>query len=223
MLAGAKFIIELYDNDEFKPLLIQGDHGFGKSSYANTLIAEVFSIFNHGSPNWKVVKHLIGYDPEEVLDSLESIPEGKRWYCYHWDDAGTWLHSLDFQDPFVKAVGKYMHTVRTDLACMLFTTIRVDDISSKIRGIRNAIIVDITKEGSEPHSPYPSKRNLRTARAYIQRKTWKGRPWKDYQWEERFDSHVPDSFYRWYKPLRDHYAAQAKQVARDKWKERKEK
>jgi len=223
MLAGAKFIIELFDNDEFKPILIQGDHGFGKSSYANTLIAEVHSINNGGKPDWNAVKDYIGYDPEEVLDDLESIPIGERWYVYHWDDSGTWLHSLDFQDPFVKAVGKYMHVARTDLACMIFSTIRVEDISSKIRGIRNAIIVDITKEGIEPKSSEPLRRNIRTARAYILRKTWKGREWKDYQWQERFNCHVPDSFYRWYKPKRDEYAARAKEIARQKWKDRKDK
>jgi len=219
MLDGAKFIIELYDNDEFKPLLIQGDHGFGKSSYANTLMAEVFSIFNHGSPNWKVVKHLIGYNPEEVLDTLDKIPRHKRWYCFHWDDAGTWLHSLDFQDPFVKAVGKYMHVVRTDLACMIFSTINISDVSSKVRGIRDAIMIDITKEGKDKTHP-----NRRTARAYILRKTWKGREWKDYQWEEYFNSHVPDDFYfGWYKKKREEYARQAKQIARKKWEHRKEK
>jgi len=223
MLAGAKFIIDLYNNDEFKPILIQGSHGFGKTTYANTLIAEVHSINNGGKPNWEMVKKRIGYDPDEVLDTLDSIGEGERWYAYHWDDAGTWLHSLDFQDPFVKAVGKYLQVARTDLACMIFSTISVGDVSSKVRGIRDAIIVDITKEGSEPNSNEPYRKNKRTARAYILRKTWKGREWKDYQWEERFDSHVPDKFYKWYKPIRDHYAKQAKQIAREKWHSRKEK
>jgi len=229
MLYGAKFIIELFDNDEFKPILIQGGHGFGKTSYANTLIAEVHSIHNGGTPDWDMVKKRIGYDPDEVLDTLDDIPEGERWYAYHWDDAGTWLHSLDFQDPFVKAVGKYMQVARTDLAAMLFTTISVTDVSSKIRGIRDAIIVDITKEGAEQNSSERYRRDRRTAKAYIKRKTWKGHDWKDYQWEEFFDSHVPGhpknpaTFYGWYKPKRDKYAKQAKQIAREKWKTRKEK
>lgn len=218
MLDGAKHIIKLFDNDEFKPFLIQGDHGFGKTSYANTLMAEVFSIHKDGVPDWEKVKHRIGYNPDEVLDQLDNIPEGERWYCYHWDDAGTWLHNLDFQDPFVKAIGKYMQLARTDLACMIFTTIDVNDISSKVRGIRNAIIVDITKDGSSYKEPF-----VRTARAYILRKTWKGRQWKDYQWEERFNCHVPDKFYRWYKPQRDSYAKQMKHIAREKWKVSKDK
>jgi len=216
-------MLELYDNDEFRPILIQGGNGYGKTSYANTLIAEAYSVHNGGRPDWEIVKKRIGYEPIEVLDDLDSIPFGERWLAYHWDDAGTWLHSLDFQDPFVKAVGKYMQVARTDLACMLFTQINVNDVSSKIRGITNAIIVDITKEGSDTKSPYPSLKNRRTAKAYIPRQTWKGRWYKDYQWEEFFDSHVPDKFYRWYKPKRDYYAKQAKLFAREKWKNRKDK
>lgn len=218
MLAGAKYILELYDNDEFKPFLIQGPHGFGKTSYANTLMAEVFSVNNGGIPDWNKVKERIGYTPIEVLDVLDSIPNGERWYCFHWDDAGTWLHSLDFQDPFVKQVGKYMQVARTDLACMLFSTISVSDVSSKVRGIRDAITIDITKEGTESKSSEPYRKNRRTARAYILRKTWKGRDWKDYQWEETFNSHVPNSFYSWYKPKRDDYARLEKQKAREKLK-----
>lgn len=218
MLDGAKRIIELFDNDEFKPILIQGDHGFGKSSYANTLIAEVYSIFKDGVPDWDAVKKYVGYTPEEVLGTLRTIPLGERWYVFHWDDAGNWLHSLDFQDPFVKDVGKYMHVVRTDLACMIFSTISIEDITSKVRGIRNAIVIDITKEGNSYKQPF-----IRTARAYIKRKTWKGREWKDYQWEERFNCHVPDSFYRWYKPLRDRYALQAKDRAYQRWKNKQDK
>ena len=218
MLYGAKFIQELYDNDEFRPFLVQGGHGWGKTSYSNTLIAEVYSVDNGGIPDWDIVKKRMGYDPDKVLTMLESIPIGERWKVFHWDDAATWLHSLDFQDHFVKAVGKYMQVARTDLACMIFSAISMNDIISKIRGIDNAIVVDITKDGCDRYHP-----DRRTARAYIRRKTWKNRPWKDYQWEERFDSHVPNSFYRWYKPKRDYYANQAKELARNKWKKSKNK
>ena len=211
MLDGAKFILELFDNDEFKPFLIQGAHGWGKSSYANIIIAEAYSRYNDGIPDWDMVKKRLGYTPDEVLNMLDSIGEEERWLCFHWDDAGTWLHSLDFQNPFVKQVGKYMQVARTDLACMIFSTISVGDVSSKIRGIRDAIIIDITKDGRDSAHP-----NRRTARAYIERKTWKGRPWKDYQWEERFNCHVPDCFYNYYRPIRAHYARLEKQKAREK-------
>jgi len=102
---------------------------------------------------------------------------------------------------------------------MIFSTISVTDVSSKVRGIRDAIMIDITKDGCDRKSPYPSKRNRRTARAYIERKTWKGRTWKDYQWEEYFNSHVPDNFYNnFYKPKRQYYAKLEKEKAREKLK-----
>jgi len=225
MLYGAKYIIELFDNDEFRPFLVQGSHGFGKSSYANTIMAEAHSRSNGGNPDWKIIKQRIGYTPDEVLDQLDSIPINERWLAYHWDDAGTWLHSLDFQDPFVKAVGKYMHVARTDLACMIFSTISITDVSSKIRGIPDAIIIDITKDGCDSKSSEPARRNRRMARAYILRKTWKGREWKDYQWEEYFDSHVPGNknnpatFYGWYEPKRKQYAKLQKDLARQRLRE----
>jgi len=225
MLDGAKFILELWENDEFKPILIQGDHGFGKTSYANTLISEVYSKDGvHGNWDIPLFKKHIGFHPMHVINNW--MDKKGRDYVYHWDDAGLWLHSLDYQDPFVKDVGKYMQVVRSDWACVIFTAISKEDISSKIRSLRNAIVIDITKEGSSYKEP-----DKRTAIAYIERKTWKGRPYHDNQWEERFDSHVPGNyseenpkyiynptlkqkkdynitwgFYGWYKPIRDKYA-----------------
>ena len=56
MLAGAKYIRELYENDEFGVIIVQGPHGYGKSSYANNLIAEAYYLENNGikKPNWNI-------------------------------------------------------------------------------------------------------------------------------------------------------------------------
>jgi hypothetical protein len=224
VLEGAKRIVELFDNDEFKPIIIQGDHGYGKSSYANWLIASVYG--ENGKPKWYTSKSKkkinpifethVGFHPKHVLDQWTA--KNGRDYVYHWDDAGLWLHSLDFQDPFVKEVGKYMQVVRTDWACVIFTAISMEDISSKIRGLRNAIIIDITKEGTSHTHP-----NHRTATAYILRKTWKGKPWKDYLWKDVYNSHVPNKFYNeWYKPLRNKYSELAKERMQKKLQEHKD-
>jgi hypothetical protein len=232
VLDGAKRIIELYENDEFKPFIVEGDHGFGKSTYANRLIAEVYSDPDLGwegngeTGNWSkdLFRSHMGFHPREVIQKWRA--KRSKDYVFHWDDAGLWLHSLDFQNRFVKNAGKYMQVVRNDWACVIFSAISREDITSKIRGMRNAIIIEITKHESIPDSSEPARRNRRTARAYIERKTWKGKTWKDYQWEERFNSHVPgqyvtdrhgkilkqSGFYGWYKPLRDHYSDIAKEL-----------
>ena len=249
MLQGTKLILELFEKDEFKPFIIQGDNGFGKSSYANTLIADVYGqIFNNGHPFWgdynygdRFTKEIrewfemhIGFQPIEVLDEWQfkdkredwlnkrlgpyprslfnnwQFKDKKRDYVYHWDDAGAFLHSLDFQDPFVKETGKYMQLVRTDWACVIFSAISAEDITSKVRGLRNAIIIDIIKNSDKYH-PF-----RRIASAYIWRENYKGRAWKDYQWEDVFNAHVPNDFYDWYHPLRDKYADIFKERMRSK-------
>lgn len=229
MLEGAKRIQELFDDDEFKPFIVQGDHGDGKTTYSNRLIAEVHHK-NEDKANWDIAlfKKCMGFHPKHVLNLWTK--KKYRDKVFHWDDAGLWLHSLDYQDPFVKDVGKYMQVVRSDFGCVIFTAISKEDISSKIRGLRNAIIIDITKGGKNKVQP-----NNRTATAYIERKTWKGRIYKDYQWEEIFNNHVPGNynpkmplivrnpsksqrkdinvswgFYGWYKPRRDYYSEMAK-------------
>lgn len=221
MLYGAKRIIELFDDDEFKAIIVEGDHGFGKSTYSNRLIAEVYSVpdigwgGNGNTGNWRIdlFKSHMGFHPKAVIRKWKK--KKTKDYVFHWDDAGIWLHNLDFQNKFVKDAGKYMQVVRNKWACIIFSAIGSDDISSKIRGLRNTIIVEITKDGKDKTHP-----DRRTAIAYIKRKTWKGKEWKDYQWQERFDSHVPgeyetdkyghvlkqSGFYGWYKPLRDTYS-----------------
>lgn len=221
MLEGAKRIIELFDDDEFKPFIVEGDHGFGKSSYSNRLIAEVYSLpkmgwgGNGNKGNWRIdlFQSHMGFHPKAVIRKWKQ--KKTKDYCFHWDDAGIWLHNLDFQNKFVKDAGKYMQVVRNKWACIIFSAISSEDIATKIRGLRNAITIEITKMGKNEKQPH-----RRTATAYIKRKTWKGKDWKDYQWEEKFDSHVPgkyiidrrghiiqqEGFYGWYKPLRDKYS-----------------
>jgi len=251
MLQGTKLILELFDNDEFKPFIVQGDHGYGKSSYSNSLVADVYGhVFNGGVPLWKPCfnknvrewfESHMGFEPKEVIyewrnkakrenwllknfgeypddhprEVLDNwrYPDMKKDYVYHWEDSGTFLHSLDFQSPFVKETGKYMQVVRSDWACVIFSAISFDDITSKIRGLRNAIIIDITKNSDKTH-PY-----RRIAEAYIIRKTFKGKSWKDYQWRDTFNCHVPNDFYKWYHPYRDRYA----EIFKDRMKEKLEK
>lgn len=232
MLDGAKRILELYKEDEFKVFIVEGDNGFGKTTYCNRLISEVYSKDGiHG--NWDTTKlfpHHLGFIPKHVIDLWNA--KTKRDKCFHWDDAGYWLHNLDFQNKFVKDTGKYLQVARDDWACIMFSAISKEDVSSKVRGLRNAIIIDITKEGKGKDHP-----NRRTAFAYILRKGWKNREWKDEQWTETFDSHVPGNynpdypervmyptneqkknpnvswgFYSWYKPLRSEYTKIAKQI-----------
>ena len=209
MLAGSEWILKLYRDNEFKVIIITGDHGFGKSTYANRLISEVYSKDNvHGNWDITLFKEHLGFHPMNVTEQWLKMKH--RDIAFHWDDAGLWLNAMDYQDPFVVSVGKYLQVARTDWACLIFTAIDRDDVFSKLRNLRNAIIIEIIKDSSK-REPWRRK-----AIAY---KFWKSRGGSkkgtNTIWEERFNCHVPDSFYHWYQPLRAKYSYLAKQQMRD--------
>jgi len=225
MLSATQKILDLYDNDEFKIFIIEGDHGFGKSSYAFRVMSEVYSLRRcetYGgdggkSSNWnlKMFKDHIGFHPSHVLDIW--MAKRKRDYCFVWDDSGLWLNAMDYQDPFVKEVGKYLQVARSDWACILFTCIDKEDVVNKVRTLRHAITIDINKNGSSAKQP-----NIRTATGTTTWKSRKGRTGFNYEWEERYDCWMPQHFYDWYLPLRNEYSTMAKKLMKDKLEKKKD-
>ena len=197
-------INSLYDNDEFKPIIITGGHGYGKSVYAMKVAAQVLSA--NGNPNWSAVKDNIVFHPKEFLKLATS--QRKRRPLLIWDDAGYWLNALDFNNPFVKSVGKYLQVVRSDYGCIIFTCIDVDDVLKKVRGISNSVMIKIIKDSDA------TKPHRRIARGY---RYWKSPDGSRFGrrtiFEEHFNKRMPDDVYNeWYRPLRNSYAKQAKSL-----------
>ena len=208
MLEISKRILELYNNDEFKLIIITGDNGYGKSAYANNAIAEVYSDINDDTGNWSVslFKKHIGFHPAKVMQ--EFLNKRKRDRVFHWDDAGAWLNTMDYHDKFVISFGKYLQTARTDWGAIILSALDKDDVANKIRSTRHAIIIDITKRGDKYD-------NRRIANAVIYYKDKWGKLRWDEQWNEVFNCHMPESFYGWYRPLRDSYSRMAKQLMKE--------
>jgi len=243
MFQTTKLILEAFDNDEFYPIIIIGNHSIGKSGFAESVIADVYGhVFNHGTPLWDNFTPLVqewfglhlGFMPRHVLDEWQFPSKREQWllkefggyprsifndwqyedkkkdYVYHWDDSGLWLHNLDFQNPFVKNTGKYMQVVKTDWACVMFSAISAEDVMGKIRGLRDAIIIEITKNSDTKHP------DRRIAEAYVLRKSFKNKIWKETLFRDTFSRHMPDPFFAWYHPIRSKYAGIAKQLMRKK-------
>lgn len=219
MLAGSQKILDLYNNNEFKIFIIEGDHGFGKSAYGSRLLAEAYHTIKDGQPhpNWDIslFKDHLGFHPKNVLDLW--MGKRKRDMAFLWDDAGLWLNALDYQDPFVKEVGKYLQVARSDWACIIFTCVDRTDIVNKIRSLRHAIVIDISKDGCSEQQPH-----VRTATAITDWRTRGGKEGFTYQWQERYNCHVPDGFYNWYLPIRTEYSVMAKKLMMDKLSKKKD-
>lgn len=239
MLTPTQEVLKWYRDDEFKVIIVTGDHGYGKSSYANRIIAEIKSK-DRQTANWdlQIFKKYLGFHPVNVTDTLLTMED--RDIVFHWDDAGLWLNAMDYQDPFVIAVGKYLQVARTDWASIIFTAIDKDDIFNKLRMLRGAVIVEITKNSDKMH---PNRRKV-VAYRYWKSRTGSRKGTKNL-WEENFNCMVPGNysvqypeyvprpserqkynpnvtwgFYGWYYPLRRQYAKLAKQQMREYLKKR---
>ena len=70
------------------------------------------------------------FKPEEFLDKVLEVDEKEK--ALIWDDAGYWLFSLDWYEPFVKAVSRWMQVAGTQFACIILTTPKRSLISSKV-------------------------------------------------------------------------------------------
>jgi hypothetical protein len=208
MLDASKRILELYEDNESQIYIIEGWNGHGKSSYANTIISEVYS--KDGiNPNWSIplFREHLGFHPMSVLKKWKIKHKNAKTFqlhpndlVFHWDDAGAWLHSLDYNNPYVKQVGKYLQIFRTDWACIIFSCIDADDLTKKIRGLSSAITIKITKHSSHTHK----YRRIATAK-HVEKDWYNNVYWKD-DWTEGFNCKMPDTFFSWYDPIRRRYA-----------------
>jgi len=193
-------IREAFKRDEFILVIIYGPLRWGKSALAMQVLAELY-----GTWNYEILKNYIGFHPAKVLKQWVAF-SGKKQLAYCWDDAGLWLHALDWNSPFVKATGRYLNVAGTDWGGLILTTPLPTWISKKIRGIPQAITVKVRKtSGNQP--------DHREGIAY---RFWTAPDMKHSGvhkiFIEKFTRMMPNEFYSWYKPLRDSYAKLAKQL-----------
>lgn len=193
--------------DEFTLFIIYGPLRYGKSSLAFQILAEVYKTWDP-----EILKNYIGFHPEQVLDHWSTI-RGKI-KAYVWDDAGLWLHALDWTDPFIKSVGKYLNVAGSDFAGLILTTPLPTWISKKVRGLPQAITLRVRKV-----SGMPSQKNIRQAVAY---RYWLSPDLKHSGVKkifiEQYNKMLPERFYNWYKPFRDKYTVLAKGIMRENLK-----
>jgi len=153
-----------------------------------------------------MVKHRLVFHPRDFLDlSLKMRKEDRRDKAIIWDDAGLWLYALDWYDPFVKAVGKFMNVARSVWGALIFTSPSTHVIAKKVRQFSQGVNIKVMRRDRRTVAKKP-----RLARAYRQ---WEAPDQKKTGvrriWEDEFNAWLPDPFYAWYRPLRDQYADMA--------------
>jgi len=211
-LGIARFIDRLFYADECTVAIVYGGYlGTGKSAYCFKGMAEALGShpgFPDNKPNYEAVKKFVVFPPRDFVERSLSSRHKEKVIC--WDDMGLHLFALDWYDPFVKATTKYFNVARSDWGLILGNTPSPKMIVKRIQAFPSGVRIKIRKATSE----WLNSKKPRIATAY---RIWESPDLKKTgvttqgMWIDKYFAMLPDSFYDWYKPIRDSYAQQAKE------------
>jgi len=214
-LTLARKIVRWYLNDQFKAIIVYGDLRIGKSTYALKVMGQVYEYLYDEPLSPSLIDNYMGWHPAEVIKSwknIKRIARNKRKIpVYTWDDAGVWLFSLDWNDPLLRAIQRYMNLIGTDMACLIMTTPDPTFILSKIRRLPGLIRIEV-KPSTSQNKEWPKnadrvaiayqKRYLPDSQKFYMRKLWR----------DNFRAVLPDEIYKYYTPIRERYTEMAKEM-----------
>ena len=181
-----------------------GEWGAGKSSFAIQVLKELYP-----GEEWK--KYLV-FKPEDFLNLVDGVvSRGERVPCVVWDDAGLWLYALDWNDPRVKSVVKFLNVLRTVMGGLIMTTPAIDMIVTKIPHIEGMRIAKTTRVGG-------ANKDMRLLQAYRNTFMPWGKRYVKVDWQDPFNVMLSREDYGWYSPIRNHYAKEAIELMRSAWK-----
>ena len=199
--------LDAYENDLLHIAVIHGPQGYGKSTLAMQIAAEIEGYdFKTRTPgtNYKKALQDFVFTPTQFINKSNSTSGKKRVIV--WDDAGFWISTADRYDAEVIAIGKYLEVARTDWATIIFTCTDLSQLFNRIRHMPSALSLKVTQQGKDKTHPH-----RRTAFTY--------RPWKSEDGSKGgrmlisidiFQSRMPLYIYNQYVPFRDKFCSQGK-------------
>lgn len=224
-LSLARLIVRNYERDDFSLVIVTGNLRSGKSAYAMKSVDQALNYlfprrFPKGYMTYSDYTRVMGWETGEVVDQWIDLVE--REPVYIWDDAGYWLHSMNWNDPLMISIQQYFNVVGTDYNTVILTSPSAKWVLSKISNMPEMIRVTIAKrDGGRGDSD--SRLFSRRAKGY---KRWESPDLKrggvNKKFVDDFSCKIRDEVYVEYKPVRDHYARQAKlQIAKNLRSKRK--
>ncbi|MHC1590419.1 MAG: hypothetical protein ACXQTQ_05590 [Candidatus Hecatellaceae archaeon] len=216
-----KILDAWYPPERFEVIIVYGPLGIGKSTYQFKVTWEVLKQVYHLSDEeaWEAVKQYIVFHPSQFFQKIEEIKRRLgRAPVLNWDDAGLWLFALEYKDPFVMAFSKWLNVARTHLAALICSTPSPTWILKKLREFPSAITVRVGMvNGDRDHSHQMAWRRQAVGYRY-----WEAPDFKKHGvrrlFMDSFSCRMSDSFFEWYKPLRDHYEGLARRLMEEEWK-----
>jgi hypothetical protein len=215
-LALARLIVRNYRQDDFSLIIVDGNLRVGKSAYAMKAIDQAHEyIFGKGVKTMSDYKWVMGWNPDDVIDLWMATED--RQPCFIWDDAGYWLHSMNWNDPLMISIQKYFNVVGTDFNTIILTTPSPKWVLSKIANMPEMIRIKCTKRSGSWSKDSDYLKFARTAKGY---KAWDSPDLKrggvNTYLEDDYSCKLEQSLYDEYLPIRKKYAREAKlQIVRN--------
>ncbi|MEM4685728.1 MAG: hypothetical protein QW133_06415, partial [Sulfolobales archaeon] len=182
----SKNIARAWNRTDFFGLIITGEQGIGKSTYAIKVMLE---LYNNA---WRIVRDRIFFALDELVEFLYKLHEtNDRALCILWDDAGVHGHKYLYYDDrkYVELLSGLADTVRTSVAGWLITTPTHSNIVISIRESPGFRIGQVRKFDSETTNRY-----IKVYKKY-ETPTWKY--WRRV-YIDKFTAHLPDEIYMEY-------------------------
>lgn len=216
-----------YYEDECEIFLVYGmPEGIGKSAYVHHVLADIIGYQEcHDKErlkwmwedktedvvvwdsDWESTKRSVLYLPKDVVLRCKTmLIKGQREVGFHWDDGGTWLNAMEWQDPFVVAFMEYLSLARSNWGGVIISTPVDEWVLKKLHSSVGILRIPIMKLGANYKNPLRPRRA--TCYKIIKYPNRVRHYWKT-QFTDDFTAIMPDDFYRWYKPNRDKYALMA--------------
>jgi hypothetical protein len=206
-----------YRDDDFTLWIVEGNLRIGKSAYSIKNGLSVLDYYWGDPPKWESIKPYMGWHPAEVVEKWLNVEEREPFFI--WDDAGMWLYSLDWHNPLMVAIQKYMNVIATDYSNLILTTPSVKWILSKIAGMPGMQRVKIIKRYGTKRSDRESRKFSRIAVSY---EPWNSPDLKKHgvykRFYDKYSCKLPDELYKVYQPIREEYARLAKMEIKNQLK-----
>jgi hypothetical protein len=225
-LTSTYFVLNAWRHGEGSPegfnlLIVYGPLRVGKSAYAFKTGAEVLQqLYSLDTKEaWDKLKHYIIFHPKQFFRKMEWMEKKniERIPFLIWDDAGLWLFYLKWYDPFLVAFLQELNVIGTRIASLIFTTPSPKFILRKIREFPEAINVRILDKNKKDE-PWQ-----RVAKGYKHWQLPSGQSRVRNVFIDEFSCRMPNTFFKWYKPLRDSYEKLTRNVLQETWEKLQEK
>jgi len=204
--------------DGFVPIIVYGELRAGKSAYAMKVLIEVLSYLFGWEITYKRLRNYWGFHPRDVVTTWLNKGDEKA-PVYVWDDAGFWLFSMDWSDPLLVSILKYLNVIGTDYGALILTTPDPSWVLSKFQTLHGMIRVKIVHAQGRDTIDNSLPDSIRFKRIATGYKPYRSPDFKktgvNKVFKDTFSCKIPDDMYEEYKPERDHYAKLAKNMMMD--------